>query len=323
MNPGLPRTDLLPAGVPTLLILLMTLAAVGGWLLIRGVTRSDRVRLPRHVVVALRMVLAAMAAWCAIQLLGRAVVFGCGWPVWSAAAALGFAVEGMAAFYDHERRLVGGHAGRLLIVLRALALTLVAMLILQPTLLRTVTHRIERRVALLVDDSDSMRFTDTAWSVGERLALARQFGLLKEREQLLPALEPLAALPPRLRPWAAAELAGTRPPKALRELLDEGERHAGALDKHLNDDPFGQTTNAPLLSLQRHVRNALLPAFAEVQQALRARQPGQSALLRLQDALDLAAGLAPDARQAADAQAWLALDAERRGAADAACSPCP
>ena len=72
MNPGLPRTDLLPAGVPTLLILLMTLAAVGGWLLIRGVTRSDRVRLPRHVVVALRMVLAAMAAWCVIQLLGRA-----------------------------------------------------------------------------------------------------------------------------------------------------------------------------------------------------------------------------------------------------------
>ena len=320
MNPGLPRTDLLPAGIPTLLILLMTLAAVGGWLLIRGVTRSNRVRLPRHVVVALRMVLAAMAGWCAIQLLGRAVVFGCGWPVWSAAAALGCAIEGMAAFYDHERRLVGGHVGRLLIVLRALALTLVAMLILQPTLLRTVTRRIERRVALLVDDSDSMRFTDTAWSVGERLALARQLGLLKERERLLPALEPLAALPPRLRPWAAAELAGTRPPKALRELLDEGERHAHALDKHLNDDPFGQTTNAPLLSLQRHVRNALLPAFADVQQALRARQPGQTALLRLQDALDLAASLVPDARQAADAQAWLALDAERRNAADAACT---
>ena len=320
MNPGLPRSDLLPAGVPTLLILLMTLAAVGGWLLIRGVTRPDRVRLPRHVVVALRMVLAAMAAWCAIQLLGRAVVFGCAWPVWSAAVALGFAVEGMAACYDHERRLAGNRAGRLLIVLRALALTLVAMLILQPTLLRAVTRRIERRVVLLVDDSDSMRFTDTSWSVGERLALARQLGLLKERKRLLPALESLAALPPRLRPWAAAELGGTRPPEALLDLLDESERQARALDGQLHDEPFGQTTNAPLLSLQRHVRNALLPLLAEVQQARRARQLGQTPLLRLQDGLDLAAGLAPDAREAADAQEWLSLEPARREASDAACA---
>ena len=170
MNPALPRTDLLPAGVPTLLILLMTAAAVGGWLLIRTVTRQDRSRLPRHVVVTLRMVLASMAAWCTVQLLGRAVVFGCGWPVWSVAAALGIAVEGMAACYGHERRLAGGRLGRLLVVLRALALTLVALLVLQPTLMRTATRRIERCVALLVDDTESMRFADTAWSVGERLA---------------------------------------------------------------------------------------------------------------------------------------------------------
>ncbi len=321
MNPALPRTDLLPAGVPTLLIVLMTVAAAGGWLLIRTVTRQGRVRLPRHVVVTLRMVLAAMAAWCAVQLLGRAVVFGCGWPVWSVAAALGITVEGMAACYGHERRLAGGRLGHLLVVLRALALTLVALLVLQPTLMRTATRRIERCVALLVDDTESMRFADTAWSVGERLALARQLGLLPGMERLLPDLEPLAALPPRLRPWAAAGMdGGNRPPDALRRLLDEGERRARALDGQLHDAPFEQTTNAPLLSLQRHIRNALLPAMAAAQQVRRARQPGQAELLRLQDALDLAAGLAPDARQAADAQTWSSLDAARRDSVDAACA---
>jgi|LSQX01.2.fsa_nt_gb hypothetical protein len=320
MNPGLPRTDLLPAGVPTLLILLMTLAAVGLWLLVRRITRRDRTRLPRHVVVALRMVLAAMAAWCAIQLLGRTVVFGCNWPVWGAAAVLGFAVEGMAAAYDHERRLAGRTAGPILVVLRALALIIVALIILQPTLIRTVTRRIERCVALLLDDSDSMRFDDTSWNTSERLALARQFGLLKTRELKLPALEPLTTLPPRLRPWAAAELADTRAPAALRELLDEGERHARALDGQLNDDPFEKTTNAPLLTLQRHVRNTLLPAFAEAQAARRSRRLDQAMLLRLQDALDMVATLAPDARQAADEQVWLALDEARRAAVDAACT---
>jgi hypothetical protein len=320
MNVSLPRTDLLPAGVPSGVIVLMMLGAIGLWLAIRLATRRGRGRLPRHIIIAIRIVTAAAAAWSAFQLLGRIVVFGCQWPVWAAALALGTAVEIMAALYARERRVVPGRAGLLLTLLRACSLTLAVIIILQPILLRNATRRIERCVAVLLDESDSMRFTDTEWSVSERLAIARQFGLLEERERLLPALEPLVALTPRLRPWAASELGGPRVPPSLVSLLDDGYRQARDLDDQLKAGELKSTTNAPLLSLQRQIRDALLPAFSEARQARRKDELARSHLLRIQESLDLAAELAVSARQAADEQSWRSLAPGRRAATDEVCA---
>lgn len=320
MNIVIPRTDLLPAGVPTGVLFLMMLAAAGLWLAARLATRRGRGHLPLHVAIAIRIVTAVMAAWATFQVLGRFVVFGCQWPVWAVALVLGATVEATAALYFRERRVVGVRVGLLLTALRAAALALTAIIILQPVLMRTVTRRIERCVAVLLDESDSMRFTDTGWSTGERLALARQFGLLQEREHLLPALEPLMALTPRLRPWAASELDGAHTLPSLKRLLDDGHRQARELEGQLQTGELGQTTNAPLLSLHRHVRDAILPAFHEARQAQRDANLAQVHLLRIQDALALADDLAAASRQAADEQTWNTLSADRQAAISNACA---
>ena len=172
----------------------------------------------------LRFVLAVAAAWVALRLLGLVVTFGSTFPLWAMALVIGSGCVLIGLFYRRERRLVSKPCGRWLVALRCASFCIAAFILLQPILQRTVTRRIERTVAVLLDVSDSMRFTDDGWNPGERLSLARQTGLVRDKEVLLPSLETFAARMERLAPWLESDMAEGRAPSAFRRLASRPVR---------------------------------------------------------------------------------------------------
>ena len=128
----------------------------------------------------LRFVLAVAAAWVLLRLLGLAVSYAAGIPLWAMALVIGCGCVLIALLYRRERRIVSAACGRWLVALRCAAFCVAAFILLQPVLQRTVTRRIERTVAVVLDASASMRFNDDGWTPGERLSLARQKGLVDD-----------------------------------------------------------------------------------------------------------------------------------------------
>ncbi|MEI7902407.1 MAG: hypothetical protein WCK89_19330 [bacterium] len=177
------RIDLLPPAIPTWAVALMVLAAFGLWLGVRVLTRHLRERLPRFGVAVPRALAAVAAAWCLLQLLGRVAVYVCTWPLWVAAAMLGLGIETAAACFYRERQAVPRRLGTVILALRALAIALSVLILMQPVLVRFTGKKITRRVAVLVDSSASMRFVDRQWQPRERLAWTAHLGRLNDTQR--------------------------------------------------------------------------------------------------------------------------------------------
>ncbi len=177
------RIDLLPPEIPTWAVVLMTLAAFGLWFGVRVMTRRLHERLPRFGVVVPRALSAVAAAWCLLQLLGRVAVYACTWPLWVAAVMLGLGIETASACFFRERKVLPRRLGTVVLVLRATAIALSVLILMQPVLVRFTGKKITRRVAVLVDASASMRFTDRQWQPRERLAWTAHLGLLNDAQR--------------------------------------------------------------------------------------------------------------------------------------------
>jgi hypothetical protein len=314
---------LLPAGVPTFAVALLALAGIALWVMSRRLTARHRDRLPVYGVIVPRAVAAVAAAWCSLQILGRFVVYGGRLPLWVAALGMAFAVEGAAALYMRERRVVPNRTGLLLTALRGAAITLVAAMLLQPILVRLVDRHIVRRVAVLIDDSDSMHFVDRQWTVAERMQLAVAAGFLTPAERPLPALEPLVGVRAAMRPWAGGgTLETNRAPQALRHALERGARQARELQAQVEGLGAGgeAATQETLGRLTRQVRDAVAPAFLDALTASEAGRLAPAHLLKVSDAMERLAENAGPAREAADTIRWNALPADRRDAVAVYCT---
>ncbi len=252
----------------------------------------------------LRLVLAAAAAWIALRLLGLVLAFGSTFPLWAMALVIGVGCVLIGLFYRRERRLVSERCGRWLVALRCAAFCIVSFILLQPILQRTVTRRIERTVAVLLDVSDSMRFTDDGWNASEHLSLARQAGLVRESEILLPSLETLASRMERLAPWLESGLGEGRTPAAFRRLATDTRRAAEKLAKELASPAVASATNPALAALSRQLNASAIPALRDLSPA-DGTFMASAALGELRD-------LIPPARAAADELAWAALGTNRQ-----------
>ena len=178
------RIDLLPPEIATWLVALMALVACGLWLGVRVLTRRYRERMTRYGVVSARSLAAVTASWCLLQLLGRAAVYVCTWPLWVAALMMGLGVEIASACFERERLALTPRTGVALLALRAAAIALAALILMQPVLVRFTGKKITRRVAVLVDASTSMRFTDRQWQPREQLAWAAHLGGLDATQRV-------------------------------------------------------------------------------------------------------------------------------------------
>ena len=251
----------------------------------------------------LRFVLAVAAAWAALRLLEFVVTFGSTFPLWAMALVIGAGCVLIELFYRRERRLVSKQCGRWLVALRCASFCIAAFILLQPILQRTVTRHIERTVAVLLDVSDSMRFTDDGWNPGERLSLARQAGLVRESEIMLPSLETFAANMERLSPWLESDMAEGRAPAAFRRLASDTRKAAEKLADELTSPAVAAATNPALTALSRQLSSSAIPA-------LRNLAPGGTFMASA--TLGEVRDLLPQARAAADELAWTALGTNRQ-----------
>ena len=326
MDANVGRTDLLPAVVPGHVVLVLAVAGVLLWVLARYLTGRYRERLPWYGVVAARVAPAMAAAWCGFQALARWTELAAHCPIWLAAVAAGVAVEGTAALYMRERRVISKRLGVILTVLRGLAVLLALVMLMQPVLTWTENRAIIRRVAVLVDESDSMRFIDKLWTPSERFDLAVHADLLAAKERPMPSLDSLPALQARLRPWVNAAVETNVAPPALTKVLEDGAAESRALQaqadglvNQLHGDE-SRTVRDALTRLQREMRDSLAPAFVEALTASSSRKLQSSQLLKLGDALDQAVESGRAARDAADLVCWSRLPEARRIEMDAYCT---
>ena len=177
------RIDLLPPEIATWLVALMTVVAIAISFGVRTLTERFRARLPRLAVILPRAFAAVAAAWFLLQLIGRVATYACPWPLWVAALMLGLGVECVLACFRRERQALSPRLGKLIPLLRTTAVAVTALILMQPVLVRSTDKRITRRVAVLVDGSASMRFTDRQWTPLERLQWAAHVGALGAEQQ--------------------------------------------------------------------------------------------------------------------------------------------
>ena len=320
------RADLLPGSVPGSVVLLLAMLAVLLWLGARYLTARHKDALPWVGVVVLRMLAATAAAWCGFQALGRWTELASHWPVWLAALIAGLSVEGAAALYWRERRVISRRLGLTLTALRCLAVLLILVMLMQPVLVWTSNRAIIRRVAVLLDDSASMHFVDRQWTVSERIEIAIPNGLFARRDRLLPALNELAPLQARVRPWASLTLETNQAPAALTQVLGDGATLARELQAQ-TDSVLAQlkgdedrAVRETLTHLQRQLRDGMAPAFVEALTASAGGRLAQGHLLKVGDAMDQTVAIWSAAREAADTLGWMRLTEERRRAIDTACA---
>lgn len=120
---------------------------------------------------------ASFGFWCTFQLLGKFFSLATSWPLIGIAIAGGLAVEIIVWLYAFEKSIVTLKRGRLLLALRLAALVTLLLILLQPVRSFLEEREINREVAILVDDSESMRLADQRLTTPEVLDRAQLFDI--------------------------------------------------------------------------------------------------------------------------------------------------
>lgn len=212
------------------------------------------------VKTVFQIVGAIAVSWVALALLGLALGYSSLVPTWAMAIVVGAGCCAIEALYRRERRIVSKRIGRALVVMRCAAYCLVAFMLLQPVLQRTVSRREERTVAVLIDSSSSMRFADTNWNALERISLARAFGLVEADDIPLKSLDRCVTALAELRPWLSGASSQKATP-AARKASSQAQREASRLLREIGGLKESDATNPVFRALSRHISSSIVPAL--------------------------------------------------------------
>lgn len=179
-------------------------------------------------------ILVSVGFWAVFQVLGHWFALATSWPLIGIALLGGFCWEAILAIYRFERGLVAVGRGRLLLWLRLAALVTLILVLLQPVRSFLEDREINREIAILVDDSESMQLSDQRLSVSEILDRAQLFGAEVVVQQRAP----------------------------LREV----QRMVADLKNHLGQE-IDAVAGGPSLAAGLEARAELLPAVFEERQA--------------------------------------------------------
>ena len=174
MNPeDFSRDDLISAAWPVLLLGGL-LAVVLWWATVRTRRRLDN---GRWLVRGAGVLLASAGFWFAFQLLAKFCSLATSWSLYFLAVIGGLAVEIILWLYGFERSIVSRPRKRLLLALRLLALITLLTILVQPVHSFLQDREIDREIAVLIDESDSMQLSDQRLSASEVLDRAQLFGM--------------------------------------------------------------------------------------------------------------------------------------------------
>ncbi len=255
MNPDLSRTDLLPSLGPVIAgIGLLACALL--WLV--TVKRRNRHPSGAPLLRVLGFLLAAGGFWFAFQLLGAFFVLATSWPLPVIAILGALAAEAVLWLYAFEKKLVAPPRGRLLLALRLGALAILILILLQPVRSFVEDREIVREIAILLDDSDSMRLADSRLSPSHKLDLAELFAVPGVEKR--PPLHRIAETADTLDATLASELEALRSAPAPAAGLESRAAGLPALFQSLANqrDTLAEILTETLSSsLPEEVKNAL------------------------------------------------------------------
>ena len=184
MNPeDFSRQDLWETASPPLLGAILAVLALT-WIL--SWKARNRFTAARWPLTLLGLVLITASFWTFFQLLSHWFALATSWPLLVLALVGGFAWEMIALIYQFERDLVSRRVGRLLVSLRLAALATLIIILLQPVRSFLEDREINREVAILIDNSESMHLSDQRLSPSEMFDRVSLFG----GDESLPAKRP-------------------------------------------------------------------------------------------------------------------------------------
>lgn len=323
MDQNIGRTDLLPASLPAVALVLMAVGALAVWAIAHRVLHRRR----DSVSTGMRLVILApvgmVASWCLLQALARPLFLSGPWPLWLAAFVIGVTVEGVSLFYERECAVVRPGIARTLVLMRLLALATTLFILMQPVLVRDRSRPIRRRVAVLVDQSASMQRTDAQWTLPEMLDMAQALGSIEPGERPLAGL-PLQgdALRARFAYWrqllGAGEGAAKLDLSEVASLAADTKRWVASPTEALtallataNGERYKAERDA-IDRLSRHARDALVPALEVLTKAVAGQGDLQAALVPLADSFEQFLTSLPAVSDAADTLLWDGLPADRQ-----------
>lgn len=178
--------------------------------------------------------LASAACWLAFQFLGAFFALATSWSLIAIALIGGAAAEAIVWIYGFEKSLVTPRKGRFLLGLRLLSLVVLLLILVQPVRSFIEEREISREVAVLIDDSDSMRLSDQRLSPAQKLdraALLAVPGLEKR-----PALAEIGRKAGALDAALASELNALRSAPDLATGLEGRAAQLPELFKTLESD---------------------------------------------------------------------------------------
>lgn len=173
-----------------------------------------RGRFPKAALVLsiLAFLLASAACWLAFQFLGAFFALATSWSLIAIALLGGGAAEAIVWIYGFEKSLVAPRKGRFLLGLRLASLVVLLLILVQPVRSFIEEREISREVAVLIDDSDSMRLSDQRLSPAQKLDRAALLAV--------PGLEKRPPLAGIARQAAALDAALATEVNALRSAPD-------------------------------------------------------------------------------------------------------
>ncbi|MDF1861517.1 MAG: hypothetical protein P1U87_14970 [Verrucomicrobiales bacterium] len=197
------------------------LAAVGALtaLLLWIITLVVRRRFPQlaPLWIAAGLVLAGLAIWLTLQFLGTFLSLATSWPLLVLVMGGALAAELLVLLYNFERTLVKPVRGRWLLALRLGALAILILILAQPVRSFLESREIDREIAILIDESDSMLLSDQRLSSSETLDRAEllQVGAAQDR----PAFQSVSSYTNELSDRISKELNGMKSaPNAMAGL---------------------------------------------------------------------------------------------------------
>lgn len=134
--------------------------------------RFPIIAIPNAIIGAIT---ATLTIWFSFQFLAQFLSLATSWPLITIAIMGGLATELILWLYQFEKTLVKKAKGRWLLGLRLGALAVLLVILVQPVRSFLEDREIEREIAILIDDSDSMRISDQRLSASQKLDRAELF----------------------------------------------------------------------------------------------------------------------------------------------------
>jgi len=168
---------MLPAGMPTAMLVFMAAAGVAAWVAAHTLKRRVRIRWARIGMFFVRVGLGTAALLAATQVIQRFLVLGTSWPIWLIALLGGACVEALLALYALERRTVSRRAGLSLACFRVALVLLVVLMLTQPVKALKLAREFQRHIAILIDNSASMHVSESQMTGAEKIRQAHMLGI--------------------------------------------------------------------------------------------------------------------------------------------------